>query len=627
MVFSSGLRLCSFLACLLALAGGVPVRADVVVPPNTVRVPVATPAQAEAVRGFPVEIRLQGVTASPRMLQFILRQPPRHGRLEGPPVQAGKDAAVVRYVGNPSSKAETDTFSFAVKVEGSGSSEDALVTIRLTDPVAVLEAPGGVDLGRILATESVEQTIQIANKGNAPFKAAVPVPDGWSWLVPANGQFDLPPGEQIEAKLMVRVKEAGPIDQKVLLRPGSVVRFIGQAVEPFLGYPTLQRLQWDRKAGQRSSRLHIRNNRPEPLTVRLSGPTGVVVPESVTVPVAESAEVMLVCPGDVSKVLSGRIRLEAPGWGQDVSFEAPAAPAAVEVTGAAADGTVDFGVLKITEEVKAERQITLRNVGGMPSLVRWDRLRYFLVEGMESDTVLAPQAQRQIIIRPRPDQPGRLKEDLTLNMAGGDYTLKLLADIDPKTAQAALMTGQVLEVRPPTPPGTPEVKGPRSEEGRRARVQLLTAGLLEEPPNMDRSLATVNTIRPLEIGTDRLVFEWDAPSPGAWTYQVRVRQLRNHGPGQAPIPEYDQMDNVKVTSTPTGGRAEVTKLRPQVRWSCRIIGIRSDGVSTKPGEEMTFLTAPVPDSRWGWRVMGVLGALVLALYVRQKWREDIKWKD
>jgi hypothetical protein len=87
------------------------------------------------------------------------------------------------------------------------------------------------------------------------------------------------------------------------------------------------------------------------------------------------------------------------------------------------------------------------------------------------------------------------------------------------------------------------------------------------------------------------------------------------------------MDNVKVTSTPTGGRAEVSKLRPQIRWSCRIIGIRSDGVSTKPGEEMTFLTAPVPDSRWSWRVMGVLGALVLALYVRQKWREDIKWKD
>ena len=76
MVFSSGLPLCSFLACLFALAGGIAARADVVVPPNTVRVPVATPVQAEAVRGFPVEIRLQGVTASTRLLQFILRQPP-----------------------------------------------------------------------------------------------------------------------------------------------------------------------------------------------------------------------------------------------------------------------------------------------------------------------------------------------------------------------------------------------------------------------------------------------------------------------------------------------------------------------------------------------------------------------
>ena len=609
------------------LAGGVAAWADVVVPPNTVRVPVAKPVQVDAVRGFPVEIRLQGVTASPRVLQFILRQQPRHGRLEGPPVQAGKDSAVVRYVGNPDSKAEVDTFSFAVKVEGGGSSDDALATIRLTDPVAVLEAPGGVDLGRILATEPVERPINISNKGNAPFNTTVPLPEGWSWVVPAGGQFELQPGDQIEAMVRLRVKEAGSIDQKVVLRPGSVVRFIGQAIEPFLGYPTLQRLQWDRKAGSRTSRFSIQNNRPEAMTVRLSGPPGVVVPESVTIPVAESVEVLLTCPGDVSRVLSGRIRLDAPGWSQDISFEAPAAPASVAVTGAGADGAVDFGVLKMSEEVKAVRQITLRNIGGMPSLIRWDKLRFFVLEGMESDTVLAPQTERQITLRPRPDEPGRLKEELALHMTGGDYTLKLSADLDPKTAQAALMKGQVLDVPPPTAPGTPELKRPPSEEGRRARVQLLTAGLLEEPPNMDRSLPTVNSIRPLEIGTDRLVFEWDAPSPGAWTYQVRVRQLRNHGPGQAPIPEYDQMDNVKVTSTPTGGRAEVTKLRPQVRWSCRIIGIRSDGVSTKPGEEMTFLTAPVPDSRWGWRVMGVLGVVVLALYVRQKWREDIKWKD
>jgi len=87
------------------------------------------------------------------------------------------------------------------------------------------------------------------------------------------------------------------------------------------------------------------------------------------------------------------------------------------------------------------------------------------------------------------------------------------------------------------------------------------------------------------------------------------------------------MDNVRVTATPTGGRAEVTKLRPGARWSCRIVAFRSDGVATGPGEQLVFLTPFESDSRWGWRLLGLFSAFSLVLYVRQKWREDVKWKD
>ena len=55
--------------------------------PLSVSVPVADPAKAVAVRGFPVEIRLMGRTGTARGLEFVLRRGPKHGRLEGPPVQ------------------------------------------------------------------------------------------------------------------------------------------------------------------------------------------------------------------------------------------------------------------------------------------------------------------------------------------------------------------------------------------------------------------------------------------------------------------------------------------------------------------------------------------------------------
>ena len=170
---------------------------------------------------------------------------------------------------------------------------------------------------------------------------------------------------------------------------------------------------------------------------------------------------------------------------------------------------------------------------------------------------------------------------------------------------------------------------PITEDGFRLRTQILHSGLMQAFPNQDRKLPTVDQARLIveETKPDKLVYEWNAPAPGKWTYRVMVRMLRNHGPLQAPIPEYDQMDNVKVTNTPTGGRAEVTKLRPGAFWSCRIVAIREDGVSTKPGGELRFITPPVPDSRWGWRLLAVLGTISLALYIRQKWREDVKWKE
>lgn len=78
--------------------------------PLTPPVPVADPAKAVAVRGFPVEIRLEGRTSTARSLDFILRKKPKQGRLEGPPVQLDKDTAMVRYRGDPGSTAESDSF-------------------------------------------------------------------------------------------------------------------------------------------------------------------------------------------------------------------------------------------------------------------------------------------------------------------------------------------------------------------------------------------------------------------------------------------------------------------------------------------------------------------------------------
>lgn len=599
--------------------------------PLTPPVPVADPAKAVAVRGFPVEIRLEGRTSTARSLDFILRKKPKQGRLEGPPVQLDKDTAMVRYRGDPGSTAESDSFTFATKVEGIGTSEEAEITISLVDPAPVLEAPGGVDLGRILAAETVERTFSISNQGNAPWKAAVQLPPGWSWLSPPGGEFNVDPGQQIEATIRVKTAAVGDLDETVVLRPGTGIRFIGRASPPFLAYPSLVRLQWNRVEKLRKWKLTLRNNNSVPMTFRLSGPPGLVIATSVTVPIVESVEVDVAWNGSLSRPAAGVILVETNQWRQEVNFEAPVAPAAVDLAGAGTDGTVDFGVLEKAGGSQAVKTLTIKNSGGTPSVVRWDALRLFVLEGLEGETVLGPQEERAFNLRPRPDEPGRLKEELLLRMTGGDRLLKLVAEINPAAAQKALMQGTVLEVKPAPVNTSPAIEAPRavSGEGLRLRTQILGAGLMEAFPNKDPNLPAVDDVRliPGESTHERLVFEWNNPAPGTWKHHVMVKVLRNHGLQQAPIPEYGEMPNVKVTSTATGGRAEVTGLRPEAYWKCRMVSVRSDGVSTKAGRELTFITPPIAESNWGWRLIGVLGAVALVLYVRQKWREDVKWKD
>ena len=591
-----------------------------------IRPPIARAARADAVRGFPVEISLTGLTASTRPMQFIIRRAPKHGRILAEPVPVGKDSAIVRYEGDPASAAQMDSFSFAVKVEGLGSSDEAEVTIRLVDPAPVVEVPGGLDLGRILAGQNIDTGFSLGNKGNAPFRATVPLPEGWAWLAPEGGAFDVAPGESMEAKFRVRMKEAGELDHKLELRPGSVVRILGRVLPPFLAYPSLIRLQWEPGTALRTWRFSIRNNAPDTMSIKLSAPAGVRVPESILVGFAETKEVSVTASGDVSKEMSGKIQMQSGTWAQDIAFEAAVAPARVELSGTGADGSVDFGILPAGEETKASRELIMKNVGGTPALIRWDALRFFNLEGLDTETMLPPMGERKITLRPRIGEPGRLKDELFLRMTGGDRTVPLLAELDPKVARAAMVKGKVLDIQPKTAPGETPGK-PTTESGERLKVQVLSRGLMRALPKTDPTLPVIEAVNMIVMEPDRLVFEWPAPGPGTWTYKVMVRMLRNHGRQQAPIPEYDEMDNVKVTSSAAGGRAEVNKLFAEAYWTCCIVAFRDDGVNTKPGPDLKFITPPMPEQRWPWRLLGGLGVLSLMLYIRQKWREDVKWKD
>ncbi|MES2705798.1 MAG: hypothetical protein V4726_04265 [Verrucomicrobiota bacterium] len=584
---------------------------------------MARAVQVNAIRGEPVMILLDGLTSYTKTLDFMIRRQPKLGRLEGEMVLQGKTKALVRYRPDPSMKGAVDTFTYAVKLEGSSSSEEAVVTINIVDPAPVLEISGGVDMGSILAGTAEEHSFTVRNSGNAAYRAAVSLPQGWAWVTPAGGKFEVAPGEAFNATVSVKTSKAGPVDEKVVLRGTTMVRFVGTSVAPVQAFPSLLQLTWDAAKRERAATLEVANNGNSPVTVKLSGPAEVAFPAEIAVGSQEKKAVTVVLSGKLDQPVAGTLKLDVPGWSQEVTFQAAVAPAVVTVTGAGPEGLVDFGMLDVAGLKTAEKTLKLHNVGGTPAVVRLAAPKFFNISGLADESVLAPGQETTLSIRPKTDVSGSLKDDWILGATGGDHALKLRAELDPEAMKKAMMSGVALA---PMPPSGSLPVFEVAEKDRKELVNLLSGGVVPVNKNTDQTLPKVTAVRLVEAEPDRLLFEWKAPGEGTWTYRVLSMRLSKIPGLPYPVKDWDVMDNVKVIQNGADGRAEVTKLVPGARWLCRIVAIHSDGRETSPGEILTFFTPPVSPARWPWILLGVVAVGAMVYWVRRKWREDIKWQ-
>lgn len=617
-----------FAACLCA--GEVTALADVKRPAEdgprrAPPVPVAWPVQADAVRGIPVEITLGGLTSTTKTLQFQIRRQPKIGKLEGDPVSKGRGKAVIRYIPDPAATGSVDTFTYAVKVEGTSSSQEAEVKISIVDPEPILESTTGVDLGFILAGVPVERKWEIRNRGNAAFKAAVPLPEGWIWIHPAQGNFNIPPGGYIEAAVNVKAPKAGTIDEKVVLRATTIVRFVGNAMPPVQGSPNQLRMPWDPVKHSRMGDLTVRNNAAAAVTVRFSGPAELTVPGEVSIPAQEQVKVSLAWTGSLEKPAAGTLRLEIPGWSQEVAFDAGPAPPVVSIAGATREGVLDFGDLDLAGIRSASKTLTFSNSGGQGAIITWNAPKSFDVSGATAGAELPPGKALTLTVKPKPDSAGSVKEEWTVGATGGEFPLKLQAELDPEAVRKALMAPEAL-LPIPADGSSPTARPLNIDE----TLTLFGGALPVDGSKLDDSLPKVplESVRVVMEEPERLVIQWDAPAPGTWTYRVMALRLRqgNFGGMSVPVKGFYVMDNIKVTTTPTGGQAEVTKLIPNASWSCIITAIRNDGVETLPTRQLTFHTPAVPPRRWPWYAGGAVLVGWVIYWLRRKWREDIKWQ-
>ena len=166
-----------------------------------------------------VEIVLQAHGGESQEVDFLIRQPPAHGTLAGPPRQLTRNTAAITYVHRAGEGAQGDVFTFAVQVLGGRVSASEPVVISVADSAPELVAtPAELDFGAVNAGDTSRAEITLENRGGGVTAGELvpPVP----WEVEGSPSYRLARSERRTFPLVFRPVQGGSFSETVRL-PGQ----------------------------------------------------------------------------------------------------------------------------------------------------------------------------------------------------------------------------------------------------------------------------------------------------------------------------------------------------------------------------------------------------------------------
>ena len=166
-----------------------------------------------------VEIVLQAHGGESQEVDFLVRQPPAHGTLAGPPRQLTRNTAAITYVHRAGDGARDDVFTFAVQVLGGRVSASAPVVIGVADSAPELVAtPVELDFGAVNAGDTSRAEITLENRGGGVTAGELVPPAPWEVAGPPG--YRLARGERRTFPLVFRPVRDGSFSETMRL-PGQ----------------------------------------------------------------------------------------------------------------------------------------------------------------------------------------------------------------------------------------------------------------------------------------------------------------------------------------------------------------------------------------------------------------------
>jgi hypothetical protein len=565
-------------ACLVAILGVWPARADITLP--SVPPPQPEPVQTKVYLGESTQIPLSGVSRSSAGLQFTIRRQPSAGKLSDLRM-TGPNTALVTYTHDPHAGLGIDQFRYAASAPGIGVSTPATVTINVVERPAAFVAPARLDFPDVAIGHSTAKILTVRNDGGGRIDGRLVVPAPWK-ITSGNGAYSLGPGESQILEVAFTPTAAGQFADTAEFShaPGIELGLGGGGYAPIEIAPRTIHVEADGHNEVRVGSFILRNVSDEDRDLRLTAPAEVIVQTTIHIPAKSESQVSLRTRAGFLGALDGKLTVADGEETSNVPLQVAAAPARLTI----APEAVDFGELAVGRT--GSEKIALRNVGGSDAKLRVKKPDGIMIDPDPSGEPIAPGASREFRISYARPLSGRLSDTVVIET--GELGLRL------------------------------PVRAVIKENGN-------SSGELPNPTAQKPAEAAYSDIPPVEeLGITRqtkteLDLAWKK-SPDAAKYLLFVRTIVFDSRGHARF-DYRRLDNVKVRLVRNEARATLVGLRPGEQVTLLVVGVDAAGLDSRPSQPFVVATKPGVPFQFPWLWLALVAVAGLsALIVRERRR-------
>ncbi|MEO6847309.1 MAG: choice-of-anchor D domain-containing protein [Chthoniobacterales bacterium] len=343
----------------------------------------------------------------------MIRSSPAHGTLTKIESIDARTSKVI-YQHTRAHGAGGDSFTYAVQAPNTGVSAAERVTIHISEPASVFDAPNTLTFDDVIIGDSSQKKITLKNLGGGIIKGSLEFPPPWE--ISDNGSYSLKANQSKSFTITFRPAEAREYRDIISYSndPARRLLLAGTGLPPIEVHPPALELP-NMQNGKRSALLEIVNIGKKPCTAAfIIQPIFTPIPD-ISLKAGESKKILISTSGKHLSAINSLVQIQCGAYKTNVPVTGFSIPAQLSFN----PETLDFG--KVSPGHTYHKTLDITNSGGTPITLRTKALSEITLSPDPLKTPINPEKTVSFEIKLEPGIDSR--PPLTLEFTTEDKSI------------------------------------------------------------------------------------------------------------------------------------------------------------------------------------------------------------